>query len=81
MFQNAGLGFKKIKLDIEDSEEDVLSKITSNVVEDGIPIGFPQLKNCGGFEVMSCQASSRDLHVLQTSLAATRRFEMADFRK
>ena len=58
----AGLGLKKIKLHVDDDEENVLDKITSDVIgEDGRPLGFPALKSCGGFEMMRCTANCRDL--------------------
>ena len=56
---NAGLRLKKIKLSLTDIEQDVYSKITSSDVgEDNRPTGFPQLIDCGGFELMTCFASS-----------------------
>ena len=68
---NAGLGLKKIKLSLTDNEQDVYNKITSSDVdEDNRSIGFPQLIDCGGFELMTCFANSRDLNLLSTSLAA-----------
>ena len=71
MLYNAGLGLKKIKLSLTDNEQDVYNKITSSDVdEDNRSIGFPQLIDCGGFELMTCFANSRDLNLLSTSLAA-----------
>ena len=58
----AGLGLKKIKLEVEDDEQTVLEKLTSDVNgEDSRPLGFPALKTCGGFEIMRCMANCRDL--------------------
>ncbi len=58
----AGLGVKKIKLDLEDNEQRVLDKITSDTKEaSGNPLGFPQLKSCGGFEMLRCSPNCRDL--------------------
>ena len=52
---HAGLGMKKIKLDLEDDEHDVLEKITcGDKGDDGEIKGFPQLKESGGFEIMYC---------------------------
>ncbi len=48
----AGLGSKKIKLDMDDDEQTVQDKLTSDEVKDGQTVGFPQLCNCGGFEMM-----------------------------
>ena len=46
---------KKIKLDLEDDEHDVLEKITcGDKGDDGEIKGFPQLKESGGFEIMYC---------------------------
>lgn len=33
-------------------------------------MGFPQLKDCGGFELLTCLANSRDLNELPCSLSA-----------
>lgn len=58
----AGLGVKKIKLDLEDNEQTVLDKITSNTKDaSGNAMGFPQLKNSGGFEMLRCSPNCRDL--------------------
>ena len=73
ILQNAGLGFKKIKLDLEDDEEEVFRKLTSSDkdFDDSYSlIGFPPLKECGGFELLSCLANSRDLRVISCSLSA-----------
>ena len=61
----AGLGLKKIKLYLEDDEQTVIGKITSETQDAaGISIGFPQLKNCGGFELMRCATNCRDLSII-----------------
>jgi hypothetical protein len=58
----AGLGVKKIKLDLEDNEQTVLDKITSYTNDTlGNPLGFPQLKTIGGFEMLRCASNCRDL--------------------
>jgi hypothetical protein len=50
LFQ-AGLGVKKIKLDLNDDEQTVVDKITADTKDsNGDCMGFPQLKCCGGFE-------------------------------
>lgn len=62
---HAGLGLKKIKLDLEDDEHDVLEKITcGDKDDDGDIKGFPQLKECGGFEIMYCVSSCKELRPL-----------------
>ena len=57
----AGLGSKKIKLDLDDDEQTVLMKFTSAELENGQAVGFPELKDCGGFEMMLCSANCRQL--------------------
>ena len=58
----AGLGVKKIKLDLEDNEQTVLDKITSDTKDaSGNTMGFPQLKHSGGFEMLRCFPNCRDL--------------------
>ena len=53
---------------VDDSEEEVLEKLTSDVPgDDGLPTGSPQLKEGKGFELMSCMTNSRDLAVVKSS--------------
>ena len=59
--QKAGLGVKKVQVFLNDDEETVFNKITE---------AFPQVRGCGGIEIMSCVSNSRDLTVLNCSLAA-----------
>ena len=62
---HAGLGLKKIKLDLEDDENSVLEKITSGEKDDHGEIkGFPQLKDCGGFEILYCVSGCKELKPL-----------------
>ena len=64
----AGLGLKKIKLDLEDDEQTVIDKITSGTQDaTGNSVGFPQLKTCGGFELMRCSSNCRDLSTISCS--------------
>ena len=45
-----------------------MEKLTSDMPgDDGHPIGFPQLKEGKGFEIMSCVTNARDLAVINTS--------------
>ena len=37
--------------------------------EDGETEGFPKLRGCGGFEILQCLPNSRDLVVIDSSLA------------
>jgi hypothetical protein len=64
----AGLGVKKIKLDIQDDEQTVLNKITSDERDttDNV-LGFSQLKTCRGYEMMRCQPNCRDLSIIDCS--------------
>jgi len=62
MLLQAGLECKKIKLLAEDTEEDVLNKLTSDAKgEFGNTLGFPQLRTCCGFEMLQCLPNCRDL--------------------
>lgn len=65
ILQNAGTGFKKIKLYLSDGEKEVLKKITNSELhgygDNNIKKGLQQLKQCGGFELLRCLANSRDL--------------------
>ena len=71
ILKKAGLGLKKITLDVTDDEEKVTAKIVSDKLdEDGEPKGFPQLKEVGSFEMLYCAANSRDLCLLKFSRAA-----------
>ena len=64
----AGLGLKKIKLDLQDDEQTVMGKITSETQDAiGNSLGFPQLKECRGFEMLRCAANCRDLSVISCS--------------
>ena len=68
ILQQAGLGLKKVRFFVDDSEEEVVKKLTSDEPgDDGIPNGFPQLKEGKGFELMSCMTNSRDLAVVKSS--------------
>ena len=60
---------KKIKLDLEDDEHDVLEKITcGDKGDDGEIKGFPQLKESGGFEIMYCVSGCKELKPLKRPL-------------
>jgi len=72
--QNAGLGLKKIKLNINDDEFQFYDKLTSNEKLDddddgGEIVGFPRLKDGGGFDLMQCYPNSRKLRVIDCSVA------------
>ena len=58
---------------MDDCEEVVLEKLTSEVAgDDGLPTGFPQLKEGKGFELLSCVTNSRDLAVVKSSWSVER---------
>ena len=54
VLQKAGLGFKRIKLDLNGGENECYNKLCSNEIVDNDIVGFPKLKNCGGFELLRC---------------------------
>ena len=69
ILQTAGLGFKRIKLDLGDNENQVYQKLISDDLdEEGHCKGFPKLNNCGGFELMHCIANCRVLEPLKCSM-------------
>ena len=68
VLHQAGLGCKRIKLLSDDTEEEVLNKLTSDAKDEfGNTVGFPQLNTCGGLEMMQCLANCRDLSVHRCS--------------
>jgi len=60
----AGLGPKKIQFNTEDSEDEVLDKISSDCIKDNETIGFPKLKKCGRFELLKCHQNCRELTLI-----------------
>lgn len=68
----AGLSFKKIRLDIYE-EKTVVDKKTSDVKLENNPseiLGYPKLKNAGGFELLKCVVNCCDLEVMNCPLSA-----------
>ncbi|XP_061188056.1 uncharacterized protein LOC133196140 [Saccostrea echinata] len=62
----AGLGLKKIKFNVNDGQTEVLEKISSNEKDNNNEcVGFPALKNCGGFELMRSQSNNRSLSTIK----------------
>ena len=53
--QFAGLGAKKIKFLMDEDEQTLYEKLTSD------EIGFPKLKKGGGFELLRCVSNTKDL--------------------
>ena len=64
ILNNAGLGLKKIKFLLGDSETEVVKKIMSDEVVEGETLGFQQLKDAGGFELLQCQSNCRKLSMI-----------------
>ena len=63
VLHNASLGLKKIRFLLEDDESQLAQKISDEVVENET-LGFPQLKFCGGFELLQCQSNCRKLTMI-----------------
>lgn len=72
ILNNAGLGKKKIKLNKDDDQTDVFEKIMSNEVneETNEVVGFPQLREAGGFELLRSSQNCRDLKLIECSWTA-----------
>ncbi|XP_061171814.1 uncharacterized protein LOC133181305 [Saccostrea echinata] len=61
----AGLGLKKMKFGLMDGETEVIQKLSSDETDENDEcLGFPQLKTCGGFELMRSQSNSRILTLI-----------------
>lgn len=67
----SGLGPKKIRLYMNDSELDVANKIKSNALdEDNEFLGYPQLVQCGGFEFLCTVQGTKRLEVIKGESSA-----------
>lgn len=64
VLMKAGLGAKKIQFDVDDEESDVMRKLESDDLRNEETIGFPQLKSCGGFELLNCKQNCRQLTLI-----------------
>lgn len=64
MLFRAGLGVKKIQFELDDGELDVIRKMSSDDLKNGETIGYPQLRNCGGFELLKCKQNCRELTLI-----------------
>lgn len=61
----AGLGPKKICFSTNDTESEVMAKISSDAIDEKSEnLGIPQLQTCGGFELLKCRQNCRDLTVI-----------------
>ena len=74
VLQKAGLGFKKAKSDLEADEVPVYNQLTSSSSGDSQPdeltLGYSQLQNCGGFELMKCIPNCKVLEPLEFQISA-----------
>ena len=74
VLQKAGLGFKKKKSDLEADEVPVYNQLTSSSSGDSQPdeltLGYSQLQNCGGFELMKCIPNCKVLEPLEFQISA-----------
>lgn len=43
----AGLGTKRVQFEVDDNDNDVIRKLSSDELKDGQTIGFAQLQSCG----------------------------------
>lgn len=72
VLHNAGLGLKKIKFELTDSEQQVANKILSDdKKENNEIVGFPQLRQGGGFELLQCLPNCRELTMINCHWAVT----------
>ena len=74
ILRKAGLGVRKIKLNLQDNEDEVSKKLCWGDIitgddEENLQVGYPQLADFGGFELMVCQPNSRQLTVLDCTLS------------
>ena len=66
ILHNAGLGLKKIKFQVGDNAQQVIDRIMSDEKgDDGEPIGFPQFRDKGGFELLRCLPNCRQLSMIE----------------
>ena len=66
ILHNAGLGLKKIKFQVGDNAQQVIDRIMFDEKgDDGEPIGFPQLRDKGGFELLRCLPNCRQLSMIE----------------
>ena len=60
----AGLGTKRVQFEVDDNDNDVIRKLSSDELKDGQTIGFAQLQSCGGFELLKCKQNCRELTLI-----------------
>ena len=69
VLQKAGLGLKKIKFSVEDDEVGLYNQLTETAESDETA-GYPQLKNCGGFELLRCIPNCKVLEPIDVVMSA-----------
>ena len=69
VLQKAVLGLKKIKFSVEDDEVAVYNQLTGKVESDETA-GYPQLKNCAGFELPRCILNCKVLEPMEMVMSA-----------
>ena len=74
VLETAGLGFKKIKFDLEADEVSVYNQLASSSSGNSQPeettSGYSQLQNCDGFELMKCIPNCKVLEPLECQISA-----------
>ena len=74
VLQKAGLGFKKIKFDLEADEVSLCNQLASSSSGNSQPeetiSGYSQLQNCDGFELMKCIPNCKVLEPLECQISA-----------
>ena len=78
IMRKIGLEVRKIKLNLQDNEDEVFKKlcyrgITTGDGEENFPVGYPHLSDCGVFELMVSQTNSSQLNVLDCTLSSKNR--------
>jgi hypothetical protein len=69
IYFKAGMAPKKICFSLNDTESEVMEKISSDALDEksenkNMYLGFPQLQTCGGFELLKCRQNCRELNVI-----------------
>ena len=74
VLQMAGLGFKKIKFDLEADEVSAYNQLapsrSGNSQPDETTSSYSQLQNCDGFELMKCIPNCKVLEPLECQISA-----------
>lgn len=73
VLQNAGLGCKKIQFNLNfNIKKEVYAEVISDekVLDSDETVGFPKLKDCGGFEYMKCVPNCRLLQPSKEHISA-----------